>query len=115
MRNTGFYCDLARLSCLLAELLGSAFGKGAVATMGSPNIRFGLGWAKSHSFHTGQTPVMKYNRQMMRTIMWDRIHIADIVGVEVISLDDVPRGYGEFDASVPKKFVIDLHKLFSVM
>ena len=47
--------------------------------------------------------------------MWDRIHIADIVGVEVISLDDVPRGYGEFDASVPKKFVIDLHKLFSVM
>ena len=113
MRNTGFYCDLARLSCLLAELLGSAFGKGAVATMGSPNIRFGLGWAKSHSFHTGQTPVMKYNRQLMRTIMWDRIHIADIVGVEVISLDDAPRGYGEFDAGVPKKFVIDPHKLFS--
>ena len=115
MRNTGFYCDLARLSCLLAELLGSAFGKGAVATMDSPNIRFGLGWAKSHSFHTGQTPVMKYNRQLMQAIMWDRIHIADIVGVEVISLDDAPRGYGEFDASVPKKFVIDLHKLFSVM
>jgi glutathione-independent formaldehyde dehydrogenase len=27
---------------------------------GSLKIRFGLGWAKSHSFHTGQTPVMKY-------------------------------------------------------
>jgi glutathione-independent formaldehyde dehydrogenase len=25
---------------------------------GSLQIRFGLGWAKSHSFHTGQTPVM---------------------------------------------------------
>ena len=25
-------------------------------------IRFGLGWAKSHSLFTGQTPVMKYNR-----------------------------------------------------
>ncbi|WP_241001702.1 hypothetical protein, partial [Pseudomonas viridiflava] len=24
-----------------------------------------------------------------------------------------PRGYGEFDAGVPKKFVIDPHKLFS--
>jgi glutathione-independent formaldehyde dehydrogenase len=85
----------------------------AAAKMGSLSIRFGLGWAKSHSFHTGQTPVMKYNRQLMQAIMWDRIHIADIVGVEVISLDDAPRGYGEFDAGVPKKFVIDPHKLFS--
>ena len=33
--------------------------------------------------HTGQTPVMKYNRQLMQAIMWDRIKIADIVGVEV--------------------------------
>ena len=55
---------------------------------------------------------MKYNRQLMQAIMWGRIHIADIVDVEVISLDDAPRGYGEFDAGVPKKFVIDQHKLF---
>ncbi len=56
---------------------------------------------------------MKYNRQLMQAIMWDRIKIADIVGVEVISLDDAPRGYAEFDAGVPNKFVIDPHKLFS--
>ena len=85
----------------------------AAAKMGSLSIRFGLGWAKSHSFHTGQTPVMKYNRQLMQAIMWDRINIAEIVGVQVISLDDAPKGYGEFDAGVPKKFVIDPHKLFS--
>ncbi len=77
----------------------------AAAKMGSLSIRFGLGWAKSHSFHTGQTPVMKYNRQLMQAIMWDRINIAEIVGVQVISLDDAPKGYGEFDAGVPKKFV----------
>jgi glutathione-independent formaldehyde dehydrogenase len=41
----------------------------AAAKMGSLSIRFGLGWAKSHSFHTGQTPVMKYNRQLMQAIM----------------------------------------------
>ena len=85
----------------------------AAAKKGSLSIRFGLGWAKSHSFHTGQTPVMKYNRQLMQAIMWDRIKIADIVGVEVISLDEAPRGYGEFDAGVPKKFVIDPHRMFS--
>ena len=40
-------------------------------------------------------------------------HIAEVVGVQVISLDDAPRGYHEFDAGVPKKFVMDPHKLFS--
>ncbi|MNG31775.1 Glutathione-independent formaldehyde dehydrogenase [compost metagenome] len=85
----------------------------AAAKIGSLSIRFGLGWAKSHSFHTGQTPVMKYNRQLMQAIMWDRINIAEVVGVQVIGLDEAPKGYGEFDAGVPKKFVIDPHKLFS--
>ncbi|PUA16706.1 formaldehyde dehydrogenase, glutathione-independent [Glaciimonas sp. PCH181] len=83
----------------------------SAARKGSLSIRLGLGWAKSHSFHTGQTPVMKYNRQLMQAILWDRIRIADIVGVEVISLDRAPQGYEEFDAGVPKKFVIDPHQL----
>ncbi|WP_175684640.1 formaldehyde dehydrogenase, glutathione-independent [Burkholderia anthina] len=79
------------------------------ARHGSLSVRLGLGWAKSHSFFTGQTPVMKYNRALMQAILWDRIKIADIVGVEVISLDDAPKGYAQFDAGAPKKFVIDPH------
>ncbi len=79
------------------------------AQHGSLSVRFGLGWAKSHSFFTGQTPVMKYNRALMQAILWDRINIADVVGVEVISLDDAPRGYADFDQGAPKKFVIDPH------
>jgi glutathione-independent formaldehyde dehydrogenase len=35
------------------------------ARRGSLSLRFGLGWAKSHSFFTGQTPVLRYNRQLM--------------------------------------------------
>lgn len=85
----------------------------AAAKKGALSIRFGLGWAKSHSFHTGQTPVMKYNRALMQAILWDRIKIAEIVGVQVISLDDAPKGYGEFDAGAPKKFVIDPHKMLA--
>lgn len=79
------------------------------AQQGSLSVRFGLGWAKSHSFFTGQTPVMKYNRALMQAILWDRINIAEIVGVQVITLDDAPRGYHEFDAGAPRKFVIDPH------
>ncbi|MFC3533550.1 formaldehyde dehydrogenase, glutathione-independent [Vogesella facilis] len=81
----------------------------AAAKKGSLSIRFGLGWAKSHSFHTGQTPVMKYNRSLMQAILWDRLPIADIVNVEVISLDQAPEGYRAFDGGAPKKFVIDPH------
>ena len=83
----------------------------AAARKGSLSIRFGLGWAKSHSFHTGQTPVMKYNRQLMQAILWDRLDIAEIVGVQLITLDQAPEGYAAFDAGAPKKYVIDPHRL----
>ena len=84
----------------------------AAARRGALSIRLGLGWAKSHSFFTGQTPVMKYNRALMQAILWDRIKIAETVGVEVITLDQAPRGYAEFDAGAPKKFVMDPHDMF---
>jgi glutathione-independent formaldehyde dehydrogenase len=83
----------------------------AAAKRGSLSLRLGLGWAKSHSLHTGQTPVMKYNRQLMQAILWDKIQIADIVGVQVITLDQAPEGYNAFDAGAPKKFVIDPHRM----
>ncbi|MFC5461073.1 formaldehyde dehydrogenase, glutathione-independent [Massilia niabensis] len=83
----------------------------AAAKSGSLSIRLGLGWAKSHSFHTGQTPVMKYNRALMQAILWDRINVAEIVNVQVITLDQAPQGYGEFDAGVAKKLVIDPHRM----
>jgi glutathione-independent formaldehyde dehydrogenase len=83
----------------------------AASKRGSLSIRFGLGWAKSHSFHTGQTPVLKYNRYLMQAILWDRIKIAQAVGVQVISLDDAPKGYADFDAGAAKKFVIDPHRM----
>src|ERR1700692_3113649 len=79
------------------------------AKQGSLSVRLGLGWAKSHSFFTGQTPVMKYNQQLMQAILWDRINIAEVVNVQVIALDEAPSGYHEFDAGAAKKFVIDPH------
>ena len=79
------------------------------AKHGYLSLRLGLGWAKSHSFATGQTPVMKYNRELMMAILNDRIAIAKAVNVEVIPLEKAPEGYQAFDAGVPKKFVIDPH------
>jgi glutathione-independent formaldehyde dehydrogenase len=83
------------------------------AKEGSLSVRLGLGWAKSHSFFTGQTPVMKYNRQLMQAILWNRINIAEVVNVQVIALDQAPDGYHEFDAGAAKKFVLDPHGLLA--
>ncbi|BBZ26009.1 formaldehyde dehydrogenase, glutathione-independent [Mycolicibacterium madagascariense] len=79
------------------------------AKEGTLKVRLGLGWAKSHSFFTGQCPVLKYNRGLMMSILHDKAHIADAVNATVITLDDAPRGYAEFDSGVAQKFVLDPH------
>ena len=83
------------------------------AKIGVLNIRIGLGWAKSHSFTTGQCPVMMYHRQLMQAILWDKIKIADAVNVTIISLDQAPQGYKDFDRGAAKKFVIDPHGMIA--
>jgi glutathione-independent formaldehyde dehydrogenase len=81
------------------------------AKEGLLSIRIGLGWAKSHSFTTGQCPVMRYHRGLMQMILHDRAHIANAVNATVITLDDAPQGYKDFDSGVAKKFVFDPHGL----
>ena len=83
------------------------------AKFGNLNIRIGLGWAKSHHFTTGQCPVMKYNRQLTMAILYDRIKIAKAVNVRVITLDEGPQGYKDFDKGSATKFVIDPHSSIS--
>jgi glutathione-independent formaldehyde dehydrogenase len=85
--------------------------KDEAAKQGNLKMRFGLGWAKSHRFATGQTPVLKYNRQLMQAILHDRLPIAKIVNATVIPLSDAAKGYKDFDAGAAKKFVLDPHGL----
>lgn len=83
----------------------------ANAKVGQLGIKMGLGWAKSLSFTTGQTPVMRYHRQLMQAILHDKVHIAKAVNATVISLDDAPKGYQDFDKGAAKKFVINPNNL----
>jgi len=83
------------------------------AQTGNLSMRFGLGWAKAQTFHTGQTPVLRYNRQLMQAILHDRLPIADIVNATIIPLDEAPQGYASFDSGVAKKFVLDPHGLLA--
>ena len=53
---------------------------------------------------------MHYHRQLMTTILDDKIKIAKAVNVQLVSLDEAPKGYLDFDKGTAKKFVIDSHK-----
>ncbi|MFD7285754.1 formaldehyde dehydrogenase, glutathione-independent [Streptomyces sp. NPDC057539] len=79
------------------------------AKTGTLKVRLGLGWAKSHTFSTGQCPVMKYHRGLAMAILHDRVHIAKAVNATVISLEDAPRGYEEFDHGASRKYVLNPH------
>ncbi len=56
---------------------------------------------------------MKYHRQLMQAILHGRTEIAKAVNVQVISLDDAPAGYHDFDKGAAKKFVIDPHGMLA--
>ncbi|HEY8742989.1 MAG TPA: formaldehyde dehydrogenase, glutathione-independent [Chloroflexota bacterium] len=92
---------------------GDPGGIDEAAKVGRLGVRIGLGWAKSLSFTTGQCPVMRYHRQLMMAILHDRVQIAKAVNATVISLDDAPRGYADFDKGAARKFVLDPHSLLA--
>ena len=83
------------------------------AKTGNLSLRLGLGWSKALSFHTGQTPVIRYNRMLMQALLYDRLPIAEIVNAKVITLEEAPQGYETFDKGAAAKYVLDPHGLLA--
>ena len=54
-------------------------------------------------------PGEKYNRGLIKMILADKADVAKAVNATVISLDDAPQGYSDFDQGAAKKYVIDPH------
>jgi glutathione-independent formaldehyde dehydrogenase len=79
------------------------------AKSGNLSLRIGLGWAKSLHFHTGQCPVMRYNRQLMMALLRGKAQIAKAVNATAILLERAVQGYTDFDKGAAKKFVLDPH------
>src|SRR3954449_2868282 len=88
---------------------GDPGGIDDAAKVGSLSLSLGTGWAKSLSFTTGQCPVMRYHRGLMKAILHDRVQIAKAVNATVIKLDEAPQGYRDFDSGSARKYVIDPH------
>lgn len=54
---------------------------------------------------------MKYHRELMEAILHDRVQIAKAVNATVISLDDAPQGYIDFDKGASRTYVLNPHGL----
>ena len=54
---------------------------------------------------------MKYHHGLMQMILNDRAQIAKAVNATVITLDEAPQGYQDFDQGAAKKFVINPNDL----
>ena len=77
---------------------------------GTYPLDFGKAWIKSPRISGGQAPIMHYNRELMMSILWDRMpYLSDMLNTKVISLDEAPEAYAKFDTGVSEKFIIDPH------
>jgi len=54
-------------------------------------LRIGKGWSKSLHFHTGQAPVLQYNRQLMQAILHDGCRLRRLVNATVSRWTRRPR------------------------
>lgn len=73
-------------------------------------IDFGKAWIKSPKLTAGQAPIMRYNRDLMMAILWDRMpYLSAMLNTEIIGLEEAPDAYATFSEGSPKKFVIDPH------
>ena len=52
---------------------------------------------------------MRYHHQLMKAILYDKVQIAKAVNVTLITLDEAPKGYQDFDQGAARKFVLDPH------
>ena len=53
---------------------------------------------------------MKYSRDLMMAILWDRMpYLSEVMNIEVVPLEKAPEAYRAFDDGSPKKFVLDPH------
>ena len=88
---------------------GDPGGVDEAAKKGSLSIRIGLGWAKSHSLHHRPVPGDEVQPPADDGDPARQIQIAKAVNATVITLDEAPKGYQDFDKGAAKKFVIDPH------
>jgi glutathione-independent formaldehyde dehydrogenase len=65
-----------------------------LAKQGKLPWSFPKAWVKSPSLTAGQCPIMRYNRDLMMAILWDRMpYLTPLLNTEIIPLDKASDAY----------------------
>jgi glutathione-independent formaldehyde dehydrogenase len=88
-------------------------GKGIYDKLGRPPIEWGRAWDKGLTISTGQCPVMRYNRYLMTEILFNRVKLDKVLNTTIVTLDEAPSAYAQFNQGVAQKFVLDPHLVLS--
>jgi glutathione-independent formaldehyde dehydrogenase len=92
-----------------AYFVGDPGGKDDREKKGQYTCDFGDLWMKSLSLTTGQTPVQRYNRNLLNMILYGGMRFSELVNGRRISLNDAPEAFKRFAAGEAAKYVIDPH------
>jgi len=88
---------------------GDPGGVDEAAKVGSLSIRIGLGWRNRVLSTPGSARFSATTGSSCRLFCTTR-HNRQACNVTIISLNEAPQGYQDFDRGAAKKFVIDPHK-----
>jgi glutathione-independent formaldehyde dehydrogenase len=82
----------------------------SAAQHGRVSVDIAAVWSKSLTITAGGVPAMRYQSQLLRAILFDRVRIADAVGARVRPLTDAPALYRKLsEASPARKYLLDPH------
>jgi len=84
-------------------------GANADNKQGIFHINYGLSWNKGQQIGQGQCPVMAYNLELMKAILYERVNLQELLNVKIISLEEAPEAYKTFNDGEAAKYVIDPH------
>jgi len=87
-------------------------GKDAQHKAGYLPLEFGTAWQKGINIQMGQCPVMDYHRELMLSIIHNRVSVVEALNVKIIDLEDAPEAYKTFNKGEPCKYVFDPHNIY---
>lgn len=112
-------------ACIKVTKAGGGIGIPGLYPMGdlgAPNsdnakgllhLNFGEAWMKGQTLAGGQCPVISHNKNLMKTIIHDRVNLEQLLNVKLITLDEAPAAYKTFNEGEPCKYVIDPHGMIA--
>lgn len=93
--------------------MGNTEGPNSDNKAGILHLQWGVAWNKALAIGMGQCPVMAFNKDLMKTILHDRVQLEALLNVKIISLQEAPQAYEKFNKGEACKYIIDSNGLIA--